>query len=850
MSDSGTYYLLIDGESPAAVNYQFRLSDTSTVPLSFGSVVSGTLSPSSATDVYSFSGTAGQRVYFENLDESNGYDGYYWTLYGPDNQAITGNWAGEDLAATLSIDGVYTLILTNNAAYGGDSSYSFEAFQNTTSSALYNVGDVASGTLANPGDQAAFAFSGTAGQRLFFSALGTDSSIDFDLYGPDGISVTSGSLRPIAGPFTLIQSGNYTIKVFSSGRNSGDFNFQLLDLATAPTLSLNTEIDGTLDTVESANLYQFSGKAGQRIDFAALSDSNGNYGASWALYGPWDQNIASAYYFSDFRVTLPADGIYTLIISSSSNYDSGSTYSIEAYQATIANAVYNVGDVASGTIANPGDQATYTFAGSAGQRLFFNGLSGGGSIDFYLNDPDGGFVTYGYLGSNSGPFTLMRAGTYTATIYGAGRGTGHFAFQLFDLASAPSVGFGGSVSGTLVSNASANLYQFNGTAGQRIDFENQSESNGYYGYYWTLYGPNNQTVTGNWAGGDLAATLPVDGVYTLILAGYTGYSSGSTYSFEAFENTTSNAVYNVGDLVSGTLANPGDQASYVFSGSVGQRLFWNGLGADSSMNMTLYGPDGQSVTFGYLSSNSGPFILTQAGTYTLTVSGAGGGKGHFAFQLFDLASASSLGFGTSASGTLTNNDSAKLYQFSGTAGQRVYFENQTESNGYYGYYWTLYDPNNQTVTGNWAGGDLAATLPVDGEYTLILAGYTGYSNGSTYSFEAFENTTSNAIYNVGDLVSGALANPGDQATYFFTGAAGQRLLERARLRQLHGPDSLRPRWPLRHLRYPGLEHRAIHARSGGNVHVDGFRFQPQHGPFRLSALRSGQRCGTRFRRLG
>ena len=45
----------------------------------------------------------------------------------------------------------------------------------------------------------------------------------------------------------------------------------------------------------------------------------------------------------------------------------------------------------------------------------------------------------------------------------------------------------------------------------------QTNSAGYYDLYWTLYGPNDQYVTGNYFGGNLQATLPSSGTYLLVV---------------------------------------------------------------------------------------------------------------------------------------------------------------------------------------------------------------------------------------------------------------------------------------------------------------------------------------------
>ncbi len=110
LTAAGKYYVLVDGESSSSVGYQFRLTDTSTKPLSFGTTVSGTVTNASQSDVYSFTGTANEHVYFQELTQlGNVYYSSYWYLYGPNNAPIASNYFGSDLSATLPTNGNYTL---------------------------------------------------------------------------------------------------------------------------------------------------------------------------------------------------------------------------------------------------------------------------------------------------------------------------------------------------------------------------------------------------------------------------------------------------------------------------------------------------------------------------------------------------------------------------------------------------------------------------------------------------------------------------------------------------------------------------------------------------------------------
>ena len=130
LTASGTYYLLVVGSSTSSIDYQFRLIDTSTSPLTFGSTISGSFSTAVGADVYTFSGTAGETVTFQFQNLNNYLDANF-TLFGPDNKIISYPSYGGDLNVTLAAGGNYTLEVSNNPSPSLDSStYSFEAYQN------------------------------------------------------------------------------------------------------------------------------------------------------------------------------------------------------------------------------------------------------------------------------------------------------------------------------------------------------------------------------------------------------------------------------------------------------------------------------------------------------------------------------------------------------------------------------------------------------------------------------------------------------------------------------------------------------------------------------------------------
>ena len=303
-----------------------------------------------------------------------------------------------------------------------------------------------------------------------------------------------------------------------------------------------------------------------------------------------------------------------------------------------------------------------------------------------MTDPYGNAFFNTLASSNEGPYTLSYSGTYTLTIYSYAnqRATGAYAFTLDDASTATNIaltpGSGTTETGTLATGLSTNLYQFSGTAGQSLDFESLGNSPTSTAYA-TLYNPSNGYVTDFYLENDATAKLPSTGTYLLAVAGQSASNSSVSYSFEVFDNVNPTSTLTLGTEVNGTIANPGDSHTYTFTGTAGQRLYYNALASSSTYVFAeLTDPYGNAFFNTSASSNEGPYTLSYSGTYTLTIYSYANQRatGAYAFTLDDASTATNIaltpGSGTTETGTLATGLSTNLYQFSGTAGQSLYFE--------------------------------------------------------------------------------------------------------------------------------------------------------------------------------
>ena len=137
-------------------------------------------------------------------------------------------------------------------------------------------------------------------------------------------------------------------------------------------------------------------------------------------------------------------------------------------------------------------------------------------------------------------------------------------------------------------------------------------------------------------------TLPSTGTYLLAVAGQGTAAGAVTYRFEAFQDVNPTAALTLNSEVTGTLTNPGDEATYTFTGSIGQQVQFNGLQIGSSQLVTLYDPEGIGVFSTSLQSDGGPYTLAMPGLYRLVLTTNGPNAGNYDFRLLDLASSVKL----------------------------------------------------------------------------------------------------------------------------------------------------------------------------------------------------------------
>jgi YD repeat-containing protein len=520
----GTYTLRVQGNNASATgSYQFNLLDLAadSTPLVLGTAVSDSLAASTIR-TYQFTGSAGERVFYDGLTGS----GIGASLDGPSGNVFNVAINSQNGPSILPSAGTYTLTIYTS---GGSGPYSFNLFNAAAPVvANYVLGTAENGTLANPGDQAIYTFSAAAGQRVFYNATVNSSGIDALLQSPSGVQVFNVNGSSQQGPYTLPETGTYTLVIYGGGNTTGPFGFNLRAPLAPVTANyvLGTPVNSMLANPGDQAIYTFSGGAGQRVFYNATVNSSGIDALLQSPSGVQVFNVNASSQQGPY--TLPEAGTYTLVIYGSGNTTGAFGFNLRAPLAPV-DPFYMLGTPVSSSLANPGDEALYTFSGGAGQRVFYNATVSSSGIDALLQSPSGSVIFNVNASSQQGPYVLPQAGTYTLLIYGSGSSTGAFGFNLrAPLAPVAPIAPGTAENGTLASPGDEAFYTFTGAAGERLTYDALIPSDGSLDVL--VQTPSGALLINGNAFNDAGFTLPVAGTYTVIVYG-SGAATGG-YSFE------------------------------------------------------------------------------------------------------------------------------------------------------------------------------------------------------------------------------------------------------------------------------------------------------------------------------
>ncbi|MDZ4849745.1 MAG: cadherin repeat domain-containing protein, partial [Pirellulaceae bacterium] len=785
---AGNYQLTVDGNTDAVGAYSFRLLDLGiATSITYGSLVTGTLNPASATQAYRFNASAGDKIYFDS--QSTSVQNAYARLVDPLGRTVFGvSLASDAEPPALVMSGQYTLLIEGHAFDTGTIGYTFAMHQVFVAPpVVMTLGSTIAGNISTVGERDRYTFTIASNKAVYFDALATPGGITWTLEGPTGTLVSSRSFENDSyfepNPSLSLPAGNYQVTIDGSAEVTGAYSFRILDLAGATAITLGTIVTGTLNPAGAANAFRFSANAGDQFYIDSLSVSTQN--AYWRVIDPVGNVVVEDYLSSDIEPPPAAfTGQYTLLVEGYV-FDTGSIgYSFNVKSVVNAAPIaIALGSTVSGNIAVPGEQDRYTLTLASLSRLYVDFLTANSSVSVIIKGP-GIDVT---VGMNDFERWDVLPGTYEITIDGLTDSIGAYSFRVLDIATATAVTTGSPVTGTLSPASKTDMYRFTAIAGDQFDFTSSTASP--QNASWRLLDPIGRTVFDVFQGSSQpTVSLTMAGTYTLLIEGFIQDTGVVNYGFTVslIGNTPpvpfTGTALTLGTTVNSDISVSGEEDSYIFTLASTKRLYFDAISSSPpfGISWTLDGPAGSIVADRYFEYDMGyigydPSANLIAGNYRLTIKGVSGATGDYSFRMLDLASATPLTLGTPVSGSLNPATQTNSYRFTANAGDKLFFDSQTTvpQNAS----WRLLNSIGQTIFSAGLGNDAEPdALSVTGTYTLLVEGYTFDTGTTSFGFNVVPIVTAAPTpLTLGTTVSTNIGSPGEQDRYSFTLASNKLL---------------------------------------------------------------------------
>ena len=607
---TGTYKIVVDPKDTYTGSMKLRLYD---VPADFTGSITADGTPSTVTTTVpgqnarlTFNGTAGQRV---SLDlNSVTYASGKLKIQNPDAtllfpSALSFGLGGRFMEPqTLPATGTYTIVIDPSITATGTATAQLWTVPVDPSSPItactgFPCTPTTVATTA-PGQNAYLTFTGTAGQRIsllagnsFYGGLTKVSVLKPDLSSLYSPALSAGGTDAFQDVQTLPASGSYQILVDPQGADVGSLDIQLYTVPADQTgpITPGTPLTATTTMPGQNGLYTFSGVANQRV---SVNLANVTYDAAKvSILKPDQTQLAPPLYVPNTLgsflepVKLPVTGTYTVKVDpqgpATGSIDVG-LYLVanDATGALTANSPRTV------LITSPGQNATLTYSGTNGQRIFVQvtnvalGDSDCCAAKLQILRPDGTSLqtskTFGNLGTYIDTKALTQNGTYKVKIDPIDEVTGNLDVTLYlvpadaAVTSAALTPNGTSANVTTTAPGQSGRVSFAGTAATRLAFKLVSFGSGFCPVKISVLRPDGTTFTaptcspdGNWF--DTKA-LGVTGTFKIVVdpqGTLTGTASLVLYSVPADLVTT------LGSSSSVTLT-PGQNAFLSFSGTSGK----------------------------------------------------------------------------------------------------------------------------------------------------------------------------------------------------------------------------------------------------------------------------------------
>jgi len=643
-----------------------------------GGPVTVTTTVPGENDIVTFSGTAEQTISITGSASISNEGFGTVILYAPDSSLVAtydaydGSFFAD--ATTLPQTGTYQLYV--DPLYGSVASLTLDLLAVPPNPILPASVDGGAVTIVTtvPGENASVTFTGTAGEELTLDVLNgyTETGASAELYAPDGSFVDSFAIDPSIDNTSsyfktalLPADGTYTIIWDPTGAGVGA---AVISISSVPANSATTlTVDGgpaSLTTVAAGQQaeFTFAGTSGQTVSISGTTTISTPYYllGTLAVYAPSGTQIFTTGEYTNIPVpffvspmTLSESGNYEVLFTPNLPLSGSVTIDVRSVPADATVALTD-GAPATLTITAPGQNATATFTGTAGQNIQIieeNTLS----LEFPPPAlfPWNGLLNLYSAGTLLQSWSLGSIGIFEYTL----PSTGNYTLGIDAEASTGTVGLGyqslpANVTASLVIDGAPTTVQpsvggggisisFNATSGQTVTISGSalmgtglSQLNGTsVDALVELFAPDgtllaSSGIYGLWGGSAplsffvTATPLPQSGIYQIQIEQLEGGLASVTTMVQSVPaNATAGPAVVDGSPVTVTTTAPGQDGSVFIPGTAGQRVFIAASGSlfnTSDVALVVYAPDGSyasSGASGYIAATTFP----TTGTYTLSI---------------------------------------------------------------------------------------------------------------------------------------------------------------------------------------------------------------------------------------
>jgi len=673
-------------------------------------------------------------------------------------------------------------------------------------------------TTTTAGEKASISFAGIAGHRISVRISSSSvTSYTLSVKAPDGTIIktagTWGATGGFLGPVTLPnQTGTYKFVITPASTLKGRWTVAAWDIpadVTGPITADGTQVTQTYSAPGQNGTLTFTGTAGQRVSLLAGAGSATTIkSVTVGIKAPSGATVLAStsvgiggLFFEP--MTLTENGTYT-ITANPPKYSTGTAaYQLWTVPADQSGTLTVNGGPQAVSFTAAGQNASFTFAGTSGQKLTLSATSSTLNSTIKVKKPDATTLTTLTTTStlnNSGtlmePTTLPATGTYTVTVDPTAQATGSVTLNLF---TSPADLSGTLVSGTPTTAALSTVgqnasYTISGTTGQylAVKFANDSIQ----GAKVTVLTPSN-AVLGSDTGtiGTVGkffdgVALTATGTYTIKIDPQGTYTGSIDVTAYVYSNPSTQTA-TLGTPLTVTTV-PGQNAQITFVAAAKDSFLFNNTtaGSPGTSGITATLTQGSTTvatwTFGNNDKFVDPMSLTNGATYKLLLDPSGQNAGSITTTIYSVpadatttatvATAATMP-GTAANLTIGTPGQMGSITFAGTANHQLSmnFTNVTIG-GVFGTSTavTLLSPTNTPVT----GGSFylnahdtfvePITLPATGTYTLKFDPTGAYTGGFSLNlYDVPADATSTATMN-GSTTAATSTVPGQNMQVSFT----------------------------------------------------------------------------------